>query len=46
MPVHELLTHNLGLVTPALPADLDYDPPMALLAALAEKTGVEPPGGG
>lgn len=41
MPVHELLTHNLGLVSPALPADLDYDPPMALLAALAEKTGVE-----
>lgn len=41
MPVHDLLRHNLGLVGPALPADLDLNPPMAMLAALAEKTGVE-----
>lgn len=40
MPVHDLLRHNLGLIDLALPADLDLDPPMAMLAALAEKTGV------
>lgn len=43
MPVHDLLTRNLGLVDLALPVDLDLDPPMAMLAALAEKTGVELP---
>ncbi|GAA1914309.1 TniQ family protein [Streptantibioticus ferralitis] len=41
MPVHDLLLHNLGLVGLALPGDLDLDPPMAMLAVLAEKTGVE-----
>ncbi|MGA5134393.1 TniQ family protein [Streptomyces olivoreticuli] len=41
MPVHELLRHNLGLVGLALSADLDVDPPMTMLAALAEKTGVD-----
>ncbi|MDH2394080.1 TniQ family protein [Streptomyces sp. HNM0663] len=41
MPVKELLTRNLGLVDLAVPADLDYDPPMAMLTALAERTGVE-----
>ncbi|MFB6985269.1 TniQ family protein [Streptomyces sp. NPDC056178] len=40
MPVHELLRHNLGLVGISVPADLDLDPPPAMLAALAEKTGV------
>lgn len=41
MPVHDLLTRNLGLVGPTLPADLDVDPPAAILTALAEKTGVD-----
>ncbi|MEU6012002.1 TniQ family protein [Streptomyces sp. NPDC047453] len=41
MPVKDLLTRNLGLVDLAVPADVDYDPPMAMLAALAERTGVE-----
>ncbi|MFJ9713373.1 TniQ family protein [Streptomyces sp. NPDC101234] len=41
MPVHELLRHNLGLVGPSLSADLDIDPPMTMLAALGEKTGVD-----
>lgn len=39
--VPELLEHNLGLVDLRVPADLDWDPPGALLAALAEWTGVE-----
>ncbi|MGY0063749.1 TniQ family protein [Streptomyces sp. LZ34] len=41
MPVTDLLTRNLGLVGLAVPADLDYDPPAPMLAALAERTGVE-----
>jgi hypothetical protein len=40
MPVKDLLTRNLGLVDLDVPADLDYDPPMAMLTALAERTGV------
>lgn len=41
--MHDLLAHTLDLVGLSLPADLDYDPsvaPMAMLAALAGKTGV------
>lgn len=41
MPVHDLLRHNLGVVGSTLPPDLDVDPPMAMLVALAEKTGVD-----
>lgn len=41
MPVHDLLQHNLGLVDLALPTGLDLNPPTAMLAALAEKTGVD-----
>lgn len=41
MPVPDLLQRNLGLVDLALPVDLDFNPPAAVLAALAEKTGVE-----
>lgn len=40
MPVDDLLRHNLGLIDLDLPADLDLNPPMRMLAALAEKTGV------
>lgn len=39
--VADLLTRNLGLVDVAVPDDLDYDPPAAMLAALAEHSGVE-----
>ncbi|MFI6062439.1 TniQ family protein [Streptomyces sp. NPDC051286] len=39
--VADLLTRNLGLVDVAVPDDLDYDPPATMLAALAERTGVE-----
>lgn len=39
MPVPDLL-HNLGLIDLPVPADLDVDPPMAILTALAERTGV------
>ncbi|GAA2353747.1 TniQ family protein [Streptomyces violaceusniger] len=38
--VEDLLTRNLGLDMP-VPDDLDYDPPAAMLAALAMRTGVE-----
>ena len=43
LPVRDLLRHNLGQAS-ALPddpaaADLDWDPPAAVLAALAERTG-------
>ncbi|WP_331743407.1 TniQ family protein (plasmid) [Streptomyces sp. NBC_00873] len=41
MPVKDLLTRNIGLVDLDVPADLDYDPPMAMLTALAERTGTE-----
>lgn len=41
MPVTSLLTHNLGLPALVLPDDLDMDPPAAMLAALAERTGTE-----
>ncbi|WP_067603689.1 TniQ family protein [Nocardiopsis listeri] len=41
MPVRDLLTRNLGLVDLRVPDDLDYDPPQAMLAALAERTGVD-----
>ncbi|WP_143832057.1 TniQ family protein [Nocardiopsis sp. CNR-923] len=41
MPVRDLLTRNLGLVDLWVPDDLDYDPPQAMLAALAERTGVD-----
>jgi len=40
MPVHDLLRHNLGLIDLDLPPDLDLNPPMEMLAALAERTGV------
>lgn len=40
MPVTDLLKHNLGLVDLAVPADLDVDPPLSMLTALAERTGV------
>lgn len=41
MQVGELLGHNLGLVDLEVPALLDWDPPAVMLAALAERTGVE-----
>lgn len=41
LPVKDLLTHNLGLAGLTIPADLDDDPPAVMLAALAERTGVE-----
>jgi hypothetical protein len=42
MSVKDLLAeHNLDLGGVTLPYDLDYDPPAALLSALAERTGVE-----
>lgn len=41
MQVAELLGHNLGLVDLQIPAQLDWDPPAAMLAALAERTGVD-----
>jgi hypothetical protein len=41
MSVKDLLTRNLGLVDLDVRADLDYDPPMAILTALAERAGVE-----
>ncbi len=46
LPVRQLLRHNLGtasaLLDDAAVGDLDWDPPLALLAALAERTGTEP----
>jgi hypothetical protein len=39
--VEDLLERNLGLVGLRAPVDLDYDPPEAMLTALAERTGVE-----
>ncbi|MGH3966139.1 MAG: TniQ family protein [Pseudonocardiaceae bacterium] len=45
LSVPELLRHNLGAasvqISDAVLADLDWDPPAAMLAALAERTGVE-----
>ena len=41
LPVKDLLTYNLDLLDLTVPADLDYDPPVAMLAALAERTDVE-----
>jgi hypothetical protein len=41
LPVKDLLTGNLGLLDLAVPADLDHDPPAAMLAALAQRTGVD-----
>jgi hypothetical protein len=43
LSVHELLGRNLDLVEVMVPADLDYDPPKPMLAALAARTGVEYP---
>jgi len=44
--VTDLLRHNLGpasaLLGDAAPADLDWDPPTAVLTALGERTGVPP----
>jgi hypothetical protein len=40
MPVKDLLRHNLGLVDLEVPELLDWDPPAAMLLALAERTGV------
>jgi hypothetical protein len=46
LPVRQLLRHNLGTASALLDdvavGDLDWDPPLALLAALAERTGTEP----
>lgn len=36
----DLLARNLDLLDLAVPADLDFDPPAAMLAALAQRTGV------
>lgn len=41
MQVEELLRHNLGLVDLQVTALLDWDPLAAMLAALAERTGVD-----
>jgi hypothetical protein len=41
MPVANLLTGNLDLVGLTVPDDLDHDPPAAMLAALADRTGVD-----
>ncbi|MFC7331351.1 TniQ family protein [Marinactinospora rubrisoli] len=41
LPVQDLLTRNLGLADLWVPADLDYDPPQAMLVALAGRTGVD-----
>lgn len=40
MSARELLIHNLGPAGAVVPWSLDHDPPAALLAALAERTGV------
>ena len=46
LSVPQLLEHNLGpasaLLNDARAEDLDWDPPLALLEALAERTGTEP----
>jgi hypothetical protein len=39
LPVKEMLTHNLGQPGLQVPELLDWDPPMVMLAALAERTG-------
>lgn len=41
LSVSDLLTGNLGLVGFTVPEDLDHDPPAAMLAALADRTGVD-----
>ncbi len=41
LPVADLLTGNLDLVGMTVPDDLDHDPPAAMLAALADRTGVD-----
>lgn len=41
LSVDALLAHNLDLGGVAVPALLDHDPPAVLLAALADRTGVE-----
>ncbi|MGB9281844.1 MAG: hypothetical protein WCB57_17470 [Pseudonocardiaceae bacterium] len=42
LSVKDLLTHNLDLVDArAALWDPDYDPPAGMLAALAERTGVD-----
>jgi hypothetical protein len=45
LSVTDLLRHNLGAesaqVTDSVLADLDFDPPALMLAALAQRTGVE-----
>jgi hypothetical protein len=41
LSVKDLLAGNLSLVDLAVPGDLDHDPPAAMLAALAQRTGVE-----
>jgi hypothetical protein len=45
LSVTDLLRHNLGSasaqLTDSVLADLDFDPPALMLAALAERTGVE-----
>ena len=41
LPVEDLLTRNLGMTDLAVPQDLDHDPPAAMLAALAERAGIE-----
>ncbi|CCH32988.1 TniQ family protein [Actinosynnema sp. NPDC047251] len=41
LPAKDLLTHNLGLVDLQVPELLDGCPPEAMLAAIAERTGVD-----
>jgi hypothetical protein len=39
LPVADLLTRNLGQLDVTVPEIVDWDPPAAMLAALAERTG-------
>jgi hypothetical protein len=41
LPVSDLLTGSLDLVGLTVPDDLDHDPPAAMLAALADRTGID-----
>ncbi len=41
LSVKDLLTHNLGQLDVKAPEVVDWDPPAAILAALAERTGAD-----
>jgi len=41
LSVKDLLTHNLGQLDVTAPEVVDWDPPAAILAALAERTGAD-----